>query len=690
MSQAQTDPDLVNDLVQFLRDYYHESIGELAQKYPNDQRSLWIDWQDVYRFDPDVADDLRNHPSTFVGYFEEALGQYDLPAATDLSDAHVRPYNLPDLNQFTVGAYRSNNIGDLIGVTGQVSKRTKVRPKATVAAFECQRCGVMNRVPQVDGDHQEPHECQSCERQGPFSLNAEQSEWVDHQTLRIQQPPEEVQGGQGVHVDVYVEDDLVEMVETGDRVTINGQMALDEPGENSVAYEPYIDGESVEIEETDYEDIDVDEYIDEIRAVAAGEHGDPFDILVDSIAPKVKGMDEIKEALVLQLFGGVRVEYPDASADRGDSHILLLGDPGTAKSTLLGAVEDIAPRATYASGKGATAAGMTAAAVSDDFGDGKWSLEAGALVIANGGIACVDEIDKVTDEAVNSMHEALEEQRVNVNKAGINTTLPAQTALLAAGNPKHGRFDKYDPIAEQIDLDPALMSRFDLMYMVDDEPDEQRDPEIIDGILQHRQIGAEYTADPGQVDQEDLEKIEPAIPRDALRAYIAHAKSSVTPRMSDDVREHLKEWFTTLRMDNGDSDDAAVPVTFRKLEGVVRLAEASARVRLSSRVSMDDIQRAQRLVLRSMRDVGMDPETGDLDADIIETGTSKSQRDRIKSMKTIIEELASKHDRGAPVDKVVEVAVQNGMDDNKALHEIEKLKQKGEVYEPESDYLRTT
>ncbi len=684
---TQQNQDVLDKFDTFLRNYYREDLGELAQKYPNEKESLWIDWQDLYRSDPDLADDVRNHPDQFIDYFEEAVRLFDLPVDITL-DANVRVFNLPDANQYSVGAYRSDDIGELLGVSGQVSKRTKVRPRAQEAAFECQRCGTLTRIPQVGDEFQEPHECQGCERQGPFRLNQEQSQWEDHQMLRVQQPPEEVAGGQGVHVDVHVTDDLVDTVESGDRVTINGIMSLEHPDDGQTAYEPYLDGKSIEVEETDYEDINIEEYRDAIEEIAAGEHGDPYDLLIDSIAPKVEGMDTIKEALALQLFGGLRLQYPDGKTDRGNSHVLLLGDPGTAKSTLLHAVEDIAPRATFASGKGASAAGMTAAAVADDFGDAKWSLEAGALVIANDGIACVDEIDKVQEDAVNSMHEALENERVNVNKAGINTTLPARTALLAAGNPKYGRFDQYEPIAEQIDLDPALMSRFDLMFMVDDSPDPEADREIIDGILESRQTAAAFTAG-DDLSEDELQEIKPAIPKDALRAYIAHAKREVQPQFSDDVKARLKDWFADLRLANGEDEDAPIPVTFRKLEGVARLMEASARVRLSDQVTHEDLARAKKLVLRSMDDVGMDPETGDLDADVIETGTSKSQRDRIKNVKSLIEELAGPKS-GAEEAEIVKLAMENDMGENKTLHELEKLKQKGEVYEIQEKEYRLT
>jgi replicative DNA helicase Mcm len=402
-------------------------------------------------------------------------------------------------------------------------------------------------------------------------------------------------------------------------------------------------------------------------------------------------MRELKEALILQVFGGVRVAYPDGSHDRGDPHILLLGDPGTAKSSLLEQVENLAPRSTYSSGKGATAAGMTAAAQQDDFGSSEWSLEAGALVLADQGTACVDEIDKVRDDAIDSMHEALSKQQVHVNKAGINARLPTRTALLAAGNPSRGRFDQHEPIADQIDLGPAMLSRFDLLFMIDDQPDEQRDREIVNGMIESRALASAYTDDSTQVDADALRDIEPAVATEIIRAWVAHAKETCTPRIRDDaVREELRDSFTSLRLANGSGADQPVPVTYRKLEGIERLAEASARVRLSDEVEMQDIERARRLIGRSMRDVGMDPENGQFDADIVETGQSQSQKDRREALVAIVEELDRETGKGAPQDDVIKQATDAGFDRSQTKWDLKKLKKKGELYEPQTDHLRTT
>lgn len=679
--------ELTTDLVQFYRDYYEEEIAKLAQRYPKDQKSLWIDWMDIFRYDSAIADDIKKKPDQMLEYFEEALRQYDLPLDISFADANVRITNLPDSEVLSVADTRSDHVNTYIGVAGQVSKTSDVKPRPIEVAFECQRCGTLTRIPQSGTEFQEPHECQGCERQGPFRMNVEQSTLTDHQLVRLQEPPEQSKGGNGKHIDVMLEDDLVNSVSPGDRVEVAGTLSLDEDTDG-MTFDTYLDGQATAVEETDFEEIDVSEYEDEIYAIANGEYGDPFEALVGSIAPKIRGYEDIKTGLVLQLFGGVRVQYPDGSADRGDFHILLLGDPGCGKSTLLRAIEQIAPRSTYVSGKGASKAGMTAAAVRDDFGDTEWGLEAGALVMADQGVACVDEIDKVQDDAVSSLHGALESQRVEIQKAGIDATLPARTALLAGGNPKYGRFDMYEPIGQQIDLGPTLLSRFDLMFMLTDEPDEQKDSEIARHMINSRRMANDYTHGTGTTD--DMGDIEPTIDRETLRAYIAYAKQNIHPVIPDEVASKIEDWYTNFRMANSGDNDSPVPVTARKIEAIERLSEASARARLSDTVEKEDVERAGRLVMRSMRDVGVDPETGEFDADVVETGQSKAQRDRIQNVKSIIEELQSESKKGAGHEIVVDEAMEHGIDREQTEHEIQKLKDKGEIYEQHTDYYRTT
>jgi replicative DNA helicase Mcm len=664
---------LIDQLHRFFKRYYDEEIAELAEHYPREQRSLHINYTDVVRYNPDLADDILTHPETMLENFKEALQLYDLPIDVDLANAHVRVSGLPetiDVNEVS----RCDNIGDLLDVRGQVQKISAVKPHIQEAAFVCQRCGAITTVSQSGELLQEPHECEGCERQGPFDIHTGQNKWTDHQYARLQQPPEQTQDGDGQTIDVHLEDDLIEEFDAGDRITLTGFLEIEEPGQDQRRdFDTHLSAHAVDRKESDYEDINVDDYLEEIHALAEGKRGDPCDLLVDSVNPKHQGDEDVKLAIALQLFGGWSREYPDGSHDRGDPHVLLLGDPGCGKSTFLQWADETAPRSAYASGKGASAAGMTAAAVADDFGDTEWSLEAGALVLADKGVACVDEIDKVKQEALSSMHDALESQRVHINKAGINTTLNARTSLLAAGNPKHGRFDPHQLKAKQIDLGPTLLSRFDLIFMVSDTPDEDRDRKIVQHMVNSRRAAGKHTRGESLTDAEK-ETVKPAIPSDVLRAYIAHARETCRPLMEEEVEETLSDYFVSFRQSAQDVDyDNPVPVTFRKLEAIQRIAEASARVRLSDTVELEDVQRAVDLIESSMRQVGYDPETGQFDADIVETGASKSQHDRRREIPAVIKQL-----NGATIE---ELSKETDISLEKLEHDIEALKENGRIYE---------
>ncbi|WP_306055129.1 minichromosome maintenance protein MCM [Natronococcus wangiae] len=700
MAQA-GNSELVDSFEQFFRNYYDNEIKQLAQQYPNEQRSLHVDWQDLYRYDPNLADDVLNQPEQLQRYAEEALRLYDLPIDVSLGQAHVRIRNLPETESPEIREIRARDMNSLVQVRGIVRKATDVRPKIEEAAFECQLCGTLTRVPQSGGDFQEPHECQGCERQGPFRVNFDQSEFVDSQKLRIQESPEGLRGGETPQaLDVHVEDDITGEVTPGDHVSATGVLRLEQQSDGqdkSPVFDFYMEGMSVDIDEEQFEDMNItDEDKEEIVRLSSSE--DIYEKMVGSIAPSIYGYDQEKLAMILQLFSGVTKQLPDGSRIRGDLHMLLIGDPGTGKSQMLGYIQNIAPRSVYTSGKGSSSAGLTAAAVRDDFGDGQqWTLEAGALVLADQGIAAVDELDKMRSEDRSAMHEALEQQKISVSKAGINATLKSRCSLLGAANPKYGRFDQYEPIGEQIDLEPALISRFDLIFTVTDQPDEEKDRNLAEHILTTNYAG-ELTTQREQMTQlevstdeieEMTEQVDPVIDAELLRKYIAYAKQNCHPRMTESARETIRDFYVDLRS-KGTDEDAPVPVTARKLEALVRLSEASARVRLSDTVEQRDAEQVVEIVRSCLQDIGVDPETGEFDADIVEAGTSKSQRDRIKNIKQLISDIEEEYDEGAPVDIVLERAEEVGMDQSKAEHEIDKLKQKGEVYEPSTDNLRTT
>lgn len=671
--------DINNELVakceDFLRTYYRGEIEQLAQ---SDRESLAVDWSDMYASDPDFAEDYLSFSDELKGHLEYALPDV-VPAATDeLQGKRIRVCGVEP--EYEVGEYRPEEIGRPISVNGQVSQVSQPKPELVAGTWRCLRCGSITD----SEDPREPSECAGCERQGPFELLKNDSVFRQTQTIRIQQPPEKASNGER-HVDVVVHHDLASYTGGGERVRFSGVLDVEDDGTDSPTMDYYLEGDALEVTDGSYEDIDIEQHREAIKDIR--ESDDPIGRLEDSFAPQLARNDDLEviiEALILQMCGAERKDPADGPTYRGDSHVLLLGDPGTAKSELLQEVEKLAPLAKFKSGKGVSKAGMIASAVADDFGASKWSLKAGLMVLASGGIACLDEIDKVDEQALDAAHSALENQRVSISKAGIDAELPARTALLAAGNPKHGRFDQYEPVGEQINMPPSLLSRFDLMFMLADTVDASRDIEI------GEHIAASWSATGRKAAGEHVDEsvADREIPEDVFTAYIAAARKEVQPVIRDAKIERLAvKKYSELRHANGYDEESTVPVTARKLEALLRLAEASARARFSETVDVEDIERAARLVEKSMQDVGVDPDTGEFDADVIETGKSNSQRQKMKTILAIVSELCAEHDDGAPRDTVVDRAESEGIDNAEKYVE-ELLVEDGELYEPMDGHLR--
>ena len=688
----------VQKWVEFFDLHYRSEVARLAVEYP-DLKSLQVSFYDVERFDPDLAEELLKSPDSVLRDAGDALVDIGERKGARLLNAHVRVVELP--MRVAIRDIRSDHIGTLIAVEGLIRKATEVRPKIVRAVFHCP---YEHETVVLQGEKfVEPSECDDpdCSRKkGPFQLSREKSTFVDAQKVRVQESPENLRGGeQPQTLDVLVSDDLTGMVAPGDRVILTGVLRSYQRttyNMKSTFFDLVLDCVSIQIEDKEFEDIELTpEDIDAIKELASDP--DIYKRVTQSISPSIYGYDEVKDAISLQLMGGVAKELPDGSRIRGDIHILLIGDPGIAKSQLLRYTVKLAPRGIYTSGRSSTSAGLTATAVKDEFGDGRWTLEAGALVLADKGMAGIDEMDKMRSEDRSAIHEAMEQQTISVAKAGIMATLQSRCSLLGAANPKYGRFDRYDNIAKQINMPPALLSRFDLIFILTDQPSIERDSQISEHILkahyagelemQRRHlIGSEITReDVASV----MDVITPQIEPELLRKYIAYAKRNIYPLMSDEARAKLIDFYIGLRR-QGEDPDSPVPVTARQLEALVRLAEASARIRLSNSITLDDVDRVIRIVTTSLEQVMKDPETGMLDADIISVGTSKSQRDRIHTIMSIIRELAEKYDGLAPRDEVVALGEEKGINKEKVEEMLSRLKSSGEVYEPTHGYVKLT
>jgi DNA replicative helicase MCM subunit Mcm2 (Cdc46/Mcm family) len=353
----------------------------------------------------------------------------------------------------------------------------------------------------------------------------------------------------------------------------------------------------------------------------------------------------------------------------------------TAKSQLLRYVADVAPRGIYTSGKGATAAGLTAAAVKDDFAGGRWVLEAGMLVLADGGMAMIDELDKMSAEDRSAMHEVLEQGTVSIAKAGITSTLNARCPVLAAANPKWGRFTKDRSIAEQLDLPPTLLSRFDVIFSIRDVPDQARDRRLASRIL------ASHLAVETGAESDARSSGEGApFPPDLLKKYIAYARRNVRPVLTEEALATLEDYYVRVRR-QGEEPDAPVPITARQLEALVRLSEAAARARLSSTVSVQDAKRATEIMENFLRRVSM-TEEGKLDIDLTQTGVSHSQRERFEIAHRIMRELQEQHAGFFTAEQYHEAMARSNIPTPRADAILQTLRNQGEVIEARPNQLQ--
>ncbi|HJN56399.1 MAG: minichromosome maintenance protein MCM [Candidatus Woesearchaeota archaeon] len=663
----------INRFHEFIESYYYTQIVENLRK---DHKYVVVDFAELSKFDLDLANGLLENPEDAIKAAELAVEQFDLE---DIKGFKVRFENLPDSQKLMISNIRSKHIGKFIKAEGVVRQKSDVRPQVTSAKFECPVCGNVINVLQLDGSFKEPSRC-GCGRKGKFNLLSK--ELVDAQGIVLEETPESLEGGeQPKRISLFLSNDLVSPLSErntnpGSKIDVVGMVKevpiISRVGTKSTKFDLIIDANYVKaVEETFYE-VDITEE-EEKEIVDLSQDPKLYSKLIDSVAPSIYGYDEVKEALLLQLVGGVRKIRSDKVVSRGDTHILLVGDPGSGKSAMLKRIGTIAPKGRYVSGRGVSGAGLTASVVRDEFLKG-WSLEAGALVLASNGICAIDEMDKMNPEDRAAMHEALEQQTVSISKANIQATLISRTTVLAAANPKFGRFNPYEMIAGQINLPPTLINRFDLIFPIKDLPDENKDKKMASHILELHQTP-------------DLH--EPEIPTDFLKKYIAYAKQRIVPKLEDSALEEIQEFYLKMRASGGSDDNInPIPISPRQLEALVRLTEASARLRLSEKATKSDAKRAIDLVEYCLKQVGLDRETGKIDIDRIATGISASQRNYISIVKEIIGDLENKLGKTIPIDDVIEEAKNKGIAGEKVEEVLEKLKRVGEIFEPRRSFIQ--
>ena len=658
---------------------YRQRISQMAV---GGRTSLTIDFEDLLAFDQSLADELLARPDEYLRHANNAaydqLRIEDLEYSEKLEAETVTARIVRLLQPAPLRKLGSDHIGRLVMVEGIVVRSTPVRPMIMQAAFKCKRCGEITPVNQTGQFVKAPFACTnpSCNAKGPFEFVQEESSFIDSQDLRLQERPEDLPPGQLPRVlnAKLVGAEIVDVARPGDHVSIVGVVRAFAPARPGVGklrtFVLFLDVNSVEVlgkePETSMPSPEEEEKILELAR-------DPWihRKIISSIAPSIYGYDHVKEAIMYLLFGGVHKTLPDI-AIRGEINSLLVGDPGTAKSQLLQYVARIAPRGLYTSGRGTTAAGLTAAVLRER--GGGMTLEAGALVLADKGIACIDEMDKMRPEDRVAIHEAMEQHTVSVAKGGIVATLNARTAILAAANPSLGRYEPHRTVAENISLPVTILSRFDLIFVLRDVPNKESDSKMSAHIL--------------EIHRKGLSPVEAPIPGDLLRKYVTYAKS-IRPALSSEAIQRINDFYLAMR-GASEAEGSPVAITARQLESLVRVAEARARSALRKEVTAEDAEAAITIMKKSLEEVGIDLSSYKMDIDIIMTGKPKSVRDKLQTV------LSTLMDLERETGMVERTALLNQLEDKykvprgEAERLIGQLLREGTIYEPREGYLKKT
>ncbi len=644
---------------------YRKEIWRAAKHYPA-TRSVEVDFEDLERYDLQLAEELLQNPSEILQAADRAAR---LISSTLVEDAwlRVRFKNIPS-DTLVADLGRSTYISKFVTFEGVMVSISEIKQRCEVAAFECRRCGHVMYVEQENGSDElkEPYVCDECEKRGQFRLLKEKSTYKDVQILKVQEHFEKAQGTQPRQVTVIVEDDLTQERVWGTHVKVSGVLEIrhDNRGRKKTRdARKYVMANYVEFEDDRSRRLDfTPEEIHEFKQLA--EDPDIHRKITQSIAPHIIGMERVKEGVGLYIFGAPPERLPDGNTQRGDSHVLLIGDPATAKSDILEFIEANF-KALRTSGPGATKVGLSAAAVRDP-DTGEWTLRAGPLVLADGWLCLIDEFEKMSEEDRKSLHEPLEQQKVSISKAGIVANFRARCGVLAAANPKYGRFDIYRSLIEQFNIPETILSRFDLIFVIRDTPDHDR--EIARSIL-------------------NSSSYEPEIDLDLLYRYVVYARQNINPQLSEEAKEYLEEYYIKRREVLLRTEDAPVPITPRQLVGLKRLAKARARQRLSKVVTLEDVKAVTELFDYTLQEAGINVEGG-VDIDKIMLGVGKDQRKVMETIYRIVKDLEIEYGT-ARLDEIISLAQEHGIPEKRVKSAIELLKRQGDIFEPKPEQFKT-
>ena len=483
-----------------------------------------------------------------------------------------------------------DNVGEMVQTTALVKNITPLRLKLMTAIYSCKHCGHFHEVEENSETATLPRICKMCGSKIGFKLLPEESTYDDYKYLRLEEPLELRTGGDSREFKARVDGFLASpyyTIKAGDVCDVTGELKV-EFNEKTKGLDLVIDVWHIKPLNNAYEEIKLyEEDIQRIKELS--NNPNIFQMLVNSIAPDVYGYDYIKEGLVLQMFEGNRPKDGGINnKDRHLLHILLIGDPGIGKSKLIESIFENSPKAIKSNGAGATKAGLLASTSRDEI-TGEWGFSAGSVVLGDGGLVTIDEFDKLSKDVMKALNEPMEQLTVSIAKAGIVQTMTARTSILAGANPKYSRFVPERSLTEQLDIPQSTISRFDLIYVMNDEVDYDTDLDKARKILSHN----------WEISSDDR------IDSDLLKKYINYSKNNVFPTLSEEAIEYISVFYAKTRQISKNEEDVGKPITMRELNAIKRLATARAKVELRDVVTIDDAKEAIRIYSKSLEGLGL-------------------------------------------------------------------------------------
>jgi len=664
---------------------YVEQIDQMMSKH---SKYIVVDYNDLVLF-PVIESHFNENPDQILDAFSRAIKEILKERFPDYAekikhDIRARIANFPV--QRSLRQINSEIITKMTSVSGMVVRSSEVKPLAKEVTYKCLDKHI-SKFTLLDGMSLNASvKCQTpnCKHTS-LAIIPKASRFIDFQILRLQELPEDLPPGQLPHyVNVSIKQDLVDYARPGDRIVLTGIVRIEQERISGVSksesalYRLRMDGNNVEFiggkgikssRRTEREEISPDE---EKLVKSLAKNPDIYDRLIASFAPHIKGHALFKEAILLLIVGSTQRVLTDGTKIRGDINVFLVGDPGTAKSEMLKFCARIAPRGLYTSGRGSTAAGLTAAVVRD--ASGIFMLEAGAVVLGDQGLVCIDEFDKMRPEDRSALHEVMEQQSASIAKGGIVATLNARTSILAAANPMFGKYDIFKNIYENVNLPIPLLTRFDLVFIVRDIPSQEKDRNIAQHIIsQHGSSGTDTTS---------------LIDIDILTKYLSYAKRG-EPALTKEAENLIMEFYLKMRNISGEDKENMITITPRQLEGLIRLATARARLLLKNQVEGEDADRAIYLFNEMLKNSGTDVNTGKVDIGVLQ-GRPKSEVSKLQMFMEILRTLEGEPKSSVPEqDFVDELVKSDKFSEEEARNYIRRMIRDASIYESKPGHYNT-